>query len=141
MVGTAYYDTAQLSKIEQAKRSSEWFTAIVLSAVQLERHGYIEIKDYLQSFNVESQLIDEILEGMHLWKIAKCLKSIGKIDEKEYATIKTINKERNAFVHRKAKEKFKRGEEAKDKYVPLIDEAMQILKEKLNVIRLYVSRG
>lgn len=36
----AWYDDAQLSKIDKAREESDWFTAIVLSANQLERHGY-----------------------------------------------------------------------------------------------------
>jgi len=141
MVNYAWYDTAQLLKIEKAKKESDWFTAIVLSAVQLERHGCLEIKEYLENLNVKSELIDRILKRKYLYEIAEYLMVIGKIDSEECKTIKTVNEERNNFIHRRGEERFKRGLEAKDKYAPLIDDAIRILKEKLNVLRIFIGKS
>lgn len=136
----AWYDTAQLSILEKAREESDWFTAIVLSATQLERHGYLATKEYLESLNVNSELTNKLLERRHLREIAEYLLAIGKIDNQEYNIIKRINEERNKFLHRRDK-RYARGEEAQKKYNPLVNEAIRILKEKLDVVRLMVSKG
>ena len=145
MVRMAWYDTAQLSIIEKARKESKWFTAIALSATQLERHGYLEIKNYLKSLKVDSELVDKILKRASLSKIADYLLTIRKVDNKEYKTIMQINDERIKFLHRREEraegEKFLRGAEAKKTYDPLIEEAIRILKEKFSVERLYVGKG
>ena len=140
MARMAWYDTAQISKLEKARNESDWFTAIVLSATQLERHGYLEIKEYLESLNVNSRLIDRLLEKTYLSQIAGYLLAIKKIDEKEYRTVMKINDARNKFLHRRKEEKFERGAKAKGEYEPLVNEAIRILKEKLSAVRLLVSR-
>lgn len=60
------------------------------------------------------------------------------IDAKEEKKMEEINTERNHFVHRGTKEKFKRGKEADLKYNPLVAEAVRILKEKLDVMKIAV---
>jgi len=140
MANMAWYDTAQIFKIKKAKEEKEWFTAVVLSATQLERHGYLKVKEYLESLSVKPDLIDKILEKIHLFEIAKYLLAVEKINDKEYNTLIAINQERNNFIHRREKEKFKRGSEAQEKYVPLIDEAIRILEENLNARRLCISK-
>jgi hypothetical protein len=64
----------------------------------------------------------------------------AKIDKDEYNAILKINTERNNFIHRRKGEGFKRGKEAEKLYSRLVDEAIQILIEKLNVKRLYISK-
>lgn len=137
----AWYDDAQLSKIDKAREESDWFTAIVLSATQLERHGYLALKEYLESLKLNPKLIEKLLNRKHLSQIAEYLKAIEKIDNVEYETIKTINEERNKFLHRRETKAYARGKEAKEKYEPLVNEAIRILKERFSVMRLYVSRG
>ena len=141
----AWYDTAQIPVIEAAMERKDWFTAIVLTATQLERHGYLEVIEYLESLNANSDMVEEIFEKTSLTQIAKWLLAIKKIEKKEYKTIMKINDERNKFVHRREKvgeeEKFKRGAEGKKKYEPLVKEAIRILKEKFSVVRLAVGKG
>jgi len=127
--------------LKAATEKSDWFTAIVLSATQLERHGYLAIKDYLESLKVNLKVIDKILERIHLYGISEYLLAIGKINDKEYKTIKKLNEERNKFLHRREKKRYARGTEADKKYEPLVNEAIRILKEKFNVVRLRVSRS
>ncbi len=67
--------------------------------------------------------------------IAEYLLVIEKIYSDEYRKIRTINQERNNFIHRGKKEKFERVEKARKKYGPLLNEAIKTLKEKLNVVR------
>ena len=136
----AWYDTAQLSKIQNAKEREDWFTAIVLSATQIERHGYLEVVEYLESFEVDSKLIEKTFERVYLRQIAEYLLILDKIDKNEYNAILKINTERNNFIHRRKEEEFKRGKEGKKLYSKLIDEAIRILIEKLNVKRLLISK-
>jgi len=137
----AFYDTAQLNIIQSAIEESDFFTAVVLTAIQLERHGYLAIKEYLESLNVNSDLISKLLDRKHLSQIADYLLATDKISKKEHAIIKTINEERNKFLHRRERKEYLRGTEAQNKYTPLVNSAMQILKEKLDAIRAFVSRG
>ena len=137
----AWYDTAQISKLKKAREELDWFTAIVLSATQLERHGYLAIKEYLESLKVNSDLIDKLLNMKHLRQIAEYLLAIKKIEKEEYDTLIAINKERNNFIHRGEREKFKRGIEAQKVYGPLVDAAIRILEERLDAVRLRVSKG
>ncbi len=132
------YNKAQLEIIENARTEHNWFTAVVLSAVQLEHNGCLKIKEYLLSLHVEPKLVDSILENFKLRDTIRCLKALGIIDAKEESKMEEINMERNRFVHRGTKEKFKRGEEADLKYGSLVAEAVRILKEKLDVMRIAV---
>lgn len=136
----AWYDTAQLSTLEGARKESDWFTAIILSATQLERHGYLAIKEHLRSREVNSKVIDKILERIHLYDISEYLLAIGKIDNEEFGTLRELNEERNKFLHRRETKRYARGKEADKKYDPLVKEAIRILKEKFDVIRLFVSK-
>ncbi len=140
MVQMAWYDTAQILALEHAVRKEDWFTAIVLSATQLERHGYLEIKDYLNSLRVDSDLIARILRKVSLSQVADYLSTVKKINKKEYKTMMKINDERIRFLHRREKEKIKRGTEAKRKYCPLVNEAIRILRERLNAERLFIMK-
>ena len=134
----AVYNKAQLEIIDKAKAEHNWFTAIVLSAVQLEHNGCLKIKEYFLSLHVESKVVDSVLENFHLRDTIRCLRALGTIDDKEESKMMEINNERNRFVHRGTKEKFKRGKEADLKYDPLVAEAVRILKEKLDVMRVAV---
>ena len=140
MVKMAWYDTAQILALKHAIRKKDWFTAIVLSATQIERHGYLEIKAFLKSMNIDSDLVDKILKKTYLSQIAGYLLTIKRIDKNEYTAIMEINKARNKFVHRREKEEFERGAEAKKKYEPLVNEAIRILREKLNAERLFIMK-
>jgi len=131
MVRFVWYDTAQLPKIRKAAERNEWFTAIVLSATQLERHSYWIIREYLEYRRIESRLVDLLIEPLHLFQFAECLLAMKAIDERECQTIKEINKARNFFIHRRMREKFKRGREAREAYSSLVDAAIKILEEKL----------
>jgi len=135
------WDRGPIPIMEKARDDPDWFKAIVFSAIQLERHGYLTIKEYLGSIDVNAKLIEKLLERKHLYEIAEYLLTIGKINNKEFRTIKAINKERNNFIHRREVKQFAHGEQAKIKYKPLVNEAIRILKEKLNVVRLHVSKG
>jgi len=141
MARMAWYDTSQISILETAIEESDWFTAVVLSATQLERHGYLATKDYLKSLKVNRKVTDKILKRIHLYEISEYLLAIGKIDNKEHRTIVQLNEERNKFLHRRETKRYARGIEATKKYEPLVKEAIRILKEKFNVVRLYVSKG
>ena len=118
--------------IQRALDKPDWFQAVVFSAIQLERHGYLTIKEYLESLDVNAKLIEKLLERKHLYQIAEYLLTIGKIRNKELRTIKAINQERNNFMHRREVKQFAHGEQAKIKYLPLVNQAIRILREKLN---------
>ncbi|MCK4483117.1 hypothetical protein KAU55_07790 [Candidatus Bathyarchaeota archaeon] len=135
------WDYGPIPIIEDARDKSDWFKAVVFSAIQLERHGYFAIKEYFESLNVDAKLIDIILKRIHLFQIAEYLSTIGKIDSEEYRAIIDINEERNKFMHRRQTKNFARGTHADRKYKPLVNEAIRILKEKFNVVRLHVSKG
>ena len=136
-----WYDTAQISQLETAIKDSDWLTAVVLSSIQLERHGYLAVKDYLKSLKVHPKLIDKILKRIHLYEISEYLLAIGLINNEECKIIKELNEERNKFLHRRETKRYARGTKAQKKYVPLVNEAIRILKQKFNVIRLRVSKG
>jgi len=135
------WDYGPIPIIEDARDNSDWFKAVVFSAIQLERHGYFAIKEYFESLNVDAKLIDKILKRIHLFQIAEYLLAIGKINSEEYQAIIDINEERNNFMHRRETKRFARGKYADNKYKPIVNQAIRILKEKFNVVRLHVSRG
>ena len=132
------YNKAQLETIKKARAEHNWFTALVLSAVQLEHNGCLKIKEYLLSLHAEPNIVDSVLENFNFRDTIRCLKALRIIDAKEGKKMQQINTERNLFVHRSTKEKFKRGKEADLKYDPLVVEAVRILKEKLDVMRIAV---
>jgi len=35
-------------ELEKAKETTDWFSAIILTTTQLERYGYLKIKEYLE---------------------------------------------------------------------------------------------
>lgn len=132
------YNKAQLETIENARTEHNWFTAIVLSAVQLEHNGRLKIKDYFLSLHAEPNIVDSVLEKFDFRDTVRCLKAMEIIDAKEEKKMEEINTERNHFVHRGTKEKFRRGKEADLKYDPLVAEAVRILKKKLDVMKIAV---
>lgn len=137
----AIYTRAKLRKIKEAIKENDWFTAIVLSASELERFGSEEIQDYLESKKVNPEFTNKILESFYLRNIAECLFVLKIIDEREKKKIMDINTHRNKFIHRRKKTKFPLGKKARETYEPLANEALRILKEKLDVARLVIGRG
>jgi hypothetical protein len=130
--------------LDNAKKTNDWFEAIVLTAIQLERYGFLEVREYLESCKVDSRLIEELTERKTLQPIARCLLMLEKIDKSEFNTIDTINKERNKYLHRRGNRKGKKkdylmGTRATKTYEPLVRESLRILKEKLNAFRGYAT--
>ena len=128
------------NELENAKNSKDWFNVVVLCAVQLERHGYLRIQDYMMSLKVDPSLINEILADIHLSRVAKYLRSFDAINEKEFKTILKINDIRNQFIHRTKGYNFLIGTSANIKYEPLVVEAIGVLKEKLVVPTVHAFR-
>jgi len=137
MTPIAWY-TGAIPKIEEARDKQEWFNAIVLSAIQLERHGYIKLKKHLQSAKMSYRKRD--LENLSLPEIALFLLALAKIDANDYNRMIEINRVRNKFIHRRETYKFSVGTKAKDEYEPLVNEAIRILKEKLGAVRVLFSK-
>jgi hypothetical protein len=117
--------------IEAARDSRDWFKAVVLCAIQLERYGYLTLKKSLDSLEID--YVKDSLEKLFLPQIALFLLAQNKVTSAEYHTILSVNTERNRFVHRKEIVKFLQGPEAGDKYTPLVNESIRILSEKLGV--------
>ena len=138
MTPIAWY-TGAIPKIEEARDKQEWFNAIVLSAIQLERHGYIKIKKHLESAKVNYRKRD--LENLSLSEIALFLLALEKIEANDYDKMLEINRVRNKFIHRRETYKFSIGTKAKNEYEPLVNEAIRILKEKLGAVRIVFSSG
>jgi hypothetical protein len=69
------------------------------------------------------------------------LLAIKRIGCNECLKILEINNIRNKFMHRKETYKFMIGTPAKKRYEPLVNEAIRILKEKLNASKVFVSPG
>lgn len=64
------------------------------------------------------------------------------VDKSECRKITRINKVRNDYLHRKEKEpKHLFGREATKTYAPIVEAAITILKEKLDVYRVVVWKG
>lgn len=128
--------------LDNAKKTNQWFEAIVLMTIQLERHGFFEVRDYLESCEVDSRLIEGLIERKSLQQIARYLLILKKIDKSEFNTIDRIRKERNEYIHRKGKDYgYLIGTKATKTYEPLVREALRILKEKLNAVRGYATPG
>jgi hypothetical protein len=138
--GIVFYDNAQLERIQTAAEEQDWFTAIVLSATQLEKHGCAKIKKYLESLKVDPRISDAILEPLYLRDVAQCLLVMKTIDKQEYDTIMKVNEVRKHFIHRREQEKFKRGKEAQKEYQLLVNKAKRILIKKLDVTRGYIAK-
>ena len=130
--------TAAITRIEEARDKQEWFSAIVLSAIQLERHGYIKLKRHLQSAKINYRKGD--LENLNLPEIALFLLALKKIEADDYNKMLDINRVRNKFIHRRETYKFSVGTKAKDEYEPLVNEAIRILSEKLDAVRILFSK-
>jgi hypothetical protein len=133
----AWY-TSSIPNIEEARDKQEWFNAIVLSAITLERHGYIKIKRHLSSLKLKYR--KDNLENLSLPDITLFLLALKKIEVNDYEKMLDINSVRNKFIHRRDIYKFLVGTEAKAKYEPLVNEAIRILKEKLGAVKIIVSR-
>lgn len=67
--------------------------------------------------------------------IAEYLLVIEKIYSDEYRTRRTVNQEKNNFVHNRGRERFECREKARRKYGSVLNEAIGTLKEKLNLVR------
>jgi len=130
-----------IPKIEEARDRSNWFEAILLSAIHLERYGYFAIEEHLKSLRVKYRKKD--LKNLHLASIGLFLLAIKRIDDNDYRQILKVNGIRNKFMHRRDVYKFKPtiGPKAKEEYEPLVNEAIRILAEKLDAVRGYVFRG
>jgi len=115
--------------IEKARDESDWFMAIVFSAIQLERYGYFILKKHLESMEVQYE--QKVLEFLPLSSIALFLVALGKITSPEYQTIIAVNHARNDFMHRRDVKQFAHGEQAKNQYTPLVNRTIKILTKKL----------
>ena len=113
MTPIAWYIGA-IPKIEEARDKQEWFNAIVLSAIQLERHGYFKIKKHFESLKLKYRKDD--LENLSLPEIALFLLALEKIEPNDYNKMLDINRVRNKFVHHRETYKFSVGTKAKDEY-------------------------
>ena len=125
--------------LEDAKQSEDWFKAVVLSAIQLERFGYRFVKEYLENLKVEQNLIEKLLYRPAPRKIAEYLSALNSITKEECETIIRLSKWRNKFVHRTEGYKYLIGSKASKEYEPLIIESIRILREKLNAVRIHVT--
>ena len=110
-----YYTRAKLQDIREASRKGDWFTAIVLSATEIERFGCERIEDYLTDKKVGRKLAETMIKPLYLTNVADCLLVMGIISEKERSKILEINDQRNNFIHRQRKAKFPYGEEARNR--------------------------
>ena len=124
-------------RLEEAKKTKDWFNAIIHSAIQLEKFGYIAVREYLESKDVEPKIADKLLERISLREIADYLCLMDITDKQEYDVIKKIGEERNKFVHRKTGSDYFVGTRANVEYEPLVKAAIRILKEKLNAEKLW----
>jgi hypothetical protein len=128
------WESDPIATIEQARDKSDWFQAIVMSAVQIERFGYFAIANKIQdSIKDETKteatsLIYESLDHMYLLQIAELLLTIKAIDSKDIKIIETLNGFRNSFVHQRYERKVLKNKEAEMRYKPIVDEAIRILK-------------
>lgn len=125
---------------DEAKRSKDWFESNVLTATQLERHGYIALKDYLGSLKVNSKLTNRMLGNIRFRDIADYLEIIGKIEKTECRTIKKLGEVRNEFVHRKKGYNYLIVTRANAEYDPLVTEVIRILEEKVFTPTIFVAR-
>jgi hypothetical protein len=129
------WESDPIPEIQKYRDKSDWFQAIVYSAIQLERFGYFAIRE-----NIEHELkdknslreIDKVLNRMYLRQISDFLLGIGRINKEEHKTIITINEARNTFMHQRELKKYVTGKKAEDRYKPLVNEAIRILKDKLD---------
>lgn len=127
-----------IPRIKEALEQRDWFKAVVFSAIELERYGYKAIKKHMETKKRDYR--EDVLKNLSLPQIATILQAIEIIDNKEFKTIMDVNSERNNFVHRATREpKF--GAEADKSYGALVNDAMRVLLERLNVVRVYVSRN
>ena len=123
-------------ELKDAKKTKDWFIAVIHSAIQLEKYGYILIREYLEFKKVNPQISDKLLERIRLREIAEYLLLLKIIDKSEQKVIQKIGEERNKFVHRKTGSDYFIGTRANVEYEPLVNAAIRILKEKLNAQRI-----
>ena len=126
--------------LNEAKNTKDWFEAMLYSAIYLEKYGYLSIKNYLESLKVNPKLCKKILHRIKLRRINDYLLSVDIINKQEFDIIKTIAEERNKFVHRKEDRKYLIGTKASQLYEHLVMEAIRILKEKLNAVKLFAYK-
>lgn len=124
--------------IAEALKTKDWFLPIVHSAIQLEKYGFVAIRDYLESKEVESKLVDKLLEGIRLGEIADYLLIMHVIDKQDFKVMQKVAEERNKFVHRKGGSEYLAGTRANVEYEPLVKATIRVLKEKLHADRMAV---
>jgi hypothetical protein len=118
-----------IERITEALKAHDWFKAVVLSAIEMERHSYHMIREHFESAKCDYR--NDVLKNMSLPQYALVLQAMRKINNADLNTIMDINTERNSFVHRATKTP-KRGLEADKAYEPLVKEAIRVLVEKLD---------
>jgi len=123
--------------LEDAVKTNYWFYAIVFSAIEVEKYGCDKIRSHMTSLKAEPSFIEAILKRVNLLTVADCLLELKFIEKEEYKTITELNAIRNDCVHRTAKDPSIIGTEATKKYEPLVKEAITILKEKLDAVRMF----
>ena len=123
----------------EAKESKDWFKAIVLCAIQIERYGYKSLKEYFDSQNINPKLTEKLLKRINPKTIAEYLNVIGVITVEENKTIACLSEERNKFVHRAEGYKYLIGSKANQIYEPLIIASIRILEEKLGAVRVHAT--
>lgn len=126
-----------LQHIEDAMNRKDWFYAIVYSASIMERQCHIKIVDHLDDHKLNYN--KKTVGDLYLSQQALLLLTCGVIDQHDYDIITKVNQARNNFIHRKEGPKYFIGTRANNEYSPLVNEALQILKDKLSVTRVYVS--
>ena len=81
-------------------------------------------------------LAEALIKPLFLHHVADCLLAMGVIGGKERDKILEINGLRNNYIHREQRgAKFPPPKEAREKYEPLVKEAIKILRKRLEVVK------
>lgn len=126
--------------LSKAIETKDWFDAVVFTAIQVERYGCDRVRSYLKSINSTDSFTEAILDKIGLLTIGKCLRELQIVTKEEYKTIEALNVARNSFVHRTTiKSNYLMGTKGNIEYEPIVKEAIKLLEEKLDAVRLYAS--
>jgi hypothetical protein len=136
------YESDPIPAIQTAMRKPDWFQAIIISAVQLERFGYFMVKEHFRKLklkdnkgkvvNVDKEdVLLRFIDRLYLPEFGVFLLGIKKINFADYQSIILINDQRNQLMHHREKSN-PIGKEVVEKYEHLVNEAIRILREKLD---------
>jgi hypothetical protein len=103
----------------------DWKPAIILAAAYLEKYGIEKLKRHFEGKKI---LIAARFEKLSLSDVDVFLYGLELVPEKYFTWIDQIWRERRIIIHQKGELPSYAGKRANEKYRPMIEKALKVLK-------------